>query len=676
MPLRSGTFMFVLALAACGSSSQTGANSQNANSSQNAASSGYAIADNTPAAVAKAQDLGPVDPSAVIDATVWLDLQNEGQLKQLVQGQTQKGSPNYHAWLSQAQFEAQFSPTSQEVNSVSNFASGHKLAIIDVAENNFYVKVEGQIADIEKAFHVQIENYSANGFTFRSNNADPKVNDPSGAHVAAITGLDDIGFLPNNVRAVEPDGTGAQYLPLSSVGSPNGFFFEGQCFRPPETHTFSGSTGSATYSGNRYGADTSNTQLGHLAPCGYSPPEMQTAYDLKPLYAKGLDGSGQTIVIVDAYGSATIQNDANVFSQIYGLPPVDLTVVKAPGLAQSPKNGWVDEVSLDVEWAHAMAPGAKIALVVATANSSLDEAINLAVVRHLGNTISNSWSSLEGFGNPAQLGRVERILMMAAATGIDVNFSSGDNGDERAAAGFITVDYPASSPFATGVGGTSLALNQDDTARFQTGWGTNLTAIANRASAGSPPYAPPFNEGFLFGAGGGSSLTFAKPAWQTAPGATRQVPDVSMLADPYTGAEIILTVGGQLSVGAIGGTSLACPMFSGVMAIAAQAAGRGLGQAAPLLYGLSSGLTDVNAVGSATNVTGSVNGTPYSSAQLAAPLDGVSTFYSAFYNSPYSTRWFVLTFGTDSSLVTGPGYDNVTGLGTPDGASFVSALAQ
>jgi subtilase family serine protease len=322
-----------------------------------------------------------------------------------------------------------------------------------------------------------------------------------------------------------------------------------------------------------------------------------------------------------------------------------------------------------------MAPGANIALVTATAGNDLDEAINLAVVRHLGNVISNSWSIVEPFGNPSDYDRVNRILEQAAVQGIDVNFASGDYGDETVRVGFKSVDFPASSPFATGIGGTSLALNPDDSMAFQTGWGNNETRIASYASLGNPPVVPPLNFGFIFGAGGGSSLLWAKPDFQSGiSGSSRQVPDISMLADPFTGAEIIQTIAGTTYVEVIGGTSLATPMFSGVMAIASQKAGSGLGQAAPLLYGLSApAITDVSHPDGSNNVTGTINGTPVSADDLAGPLDGVSNYYSAFYNGA-STRWYVLSFGTDSSLVTGPGYDNVTGVGTPNGAAFVNAL--
>jgi len=649
------------------------------------------VANNTPGFIKKATDLGPLDPNNVINVSVWLQLHNEGKLDTLVKEQKQKGSANYKRWITQDQFNATFGPTAKEVDLVQKFLTSRGLSVQAVAENNMYIKVQGTVRDIQKAFHVQINRYKFNGKTYRGNKGNPSTDDIPGARIAAITGLDDFGFEPTFARPKDANGKPAPFTPLNKVG-PGGVFFEGHAFRPPETHTFTDATDTATYTGNRYGSDITNTALGHLPPQGYSPDEVQTAYGLKPLHAAGLNGTGETIVIVDAYGSATIAQDAAVFSQIYDLPPINLQIAKGQGLVHNPHGpprNWAIETTLDVEWAHAVAPGANIALVLATDRASLDEAINYAVIHHLGNTISNSWSSIEGLGNPAQLGRVERILQMAAAQGIDVNFSTGDFGDEVIRVGFVSVDYPASSPNATGIGGTSLALNNNNSRKFETGWGTNLTRIADISPSGgtvpddNPPVVPPLNDpalglGFQFGAGGGTSLTFAKPAFQSGlPGTKRLVPDISMLADPFTGVEIIQTIDGQLSVGTIGGTSLACPMFSGVMAIAAQKAGHGLGQAAALVYDLPAGaVLDIVPVGSPTNPTGVIDGNPFSADDLAQPLENTTTYFSALYNSPFSTRWFVITFGTDSSLTVAPGWDNVTGVGVPNGANFVNAIAQ
>jgi len=655
------------------------------------------VANNTPGFIKKAADLGPVDPNTVITATAWLKLHNEAQLDTLVQGLHKKGSPNYHKWITQDQFNASFGPTSQEVNSVQNFLSSHGLTVLAVAENNMYVKVEGTVAAIQKAFNVQIDSYKFKGNTYRSNKADPSVDNSSGGHIAAITGMDDYGFRPHIAQPTDVNGKPFPSHPLSQVG-PNGVFFEGQAFRPPETHTFTGGGHTATYTGNRYGSDINNMALGHLPPQGYSPSEVQTAYGLNAIYRAGLNGVGQTIVIVDAYGSATIAQDAELFSQVYGLPdltPSNFQIIKAPGIFHNPHGvprNWNIETTLDVEWSHAIAPGANIALVLATDHNSLDEAINYAVVHHLGNVISNSWGNFEALGNPARFNRDTRILEMAAAQGIDVNFSSGDFGDDSVVVGFASVDFPASSPFATAIGGTSLALNANNSIKFQTGWGTNLTRIADTIALGSPPVVPPlkvlgdpsFNPniflGFQSGGGGGESGVFAQPSFQSGfvPPGNRMIPDIAWLADPFTGVEIIITdpvLGPSVTV--IGGTSVACPMFSALMAIAAEKAGHGLGQAAQLLYSLPAGaVADIVPVGSANNVTGLIDGTPVSADSLASPLGNTTTYFSALYNSPFSTRWFVITFGTDTSLTTGPGWDNVTGVGTPNGANFINAIAQ
>jgi subtilase family serine protease len=653
------------------------------------------IAKNTPGFIEKATDLGPVDPNTVISVTAWLKLHNESQLDSLVQSLHQKGSPNYHKWITQDQFNASFGPTSQEVSAVQNFLSAHGLTVLEVAENNMYVKVQGTVDAVQKAFHVQIDNYNFKGTNYRSNKADPS--DGSGGHIAALSGLDDFGFQPHVMLPTDPEGKPFPGRPLSQA-HPNGLFFEGHPFRPPQTVTFTGGGHTATYTGNRYGSDITNPNLGHLPPQGYSTSEVRTAYGLDAVYQAGFDGTGETIVITDAYGSATIRQDAELFSQIYGLP--DLTsanfqIIKAGGISHNPhgvQRSWDFETTLDVEWSHAIAPGAKIALVLATDHNSLDEAINYAVVHHLGNVISNSWGNFEALGNPARFNRDTRILEMAAAQGIDVNFSTGDFGDNSPFLGFATVQFPASSPLATAIGGTSLALNPDNSIAFQTGWGTNLTRIADTIALGSPPVVPPlkvlgtgFNPnfflGFQGGAGGGASGVFARPSFQSGlsvPGSTRLLPDIAFLADPFTGVELIITDPsvGQPVVTVIGGTSLASPMFSALMAIASEKAEHGLGQAAQLVYTLPAGaVTDVTAVSSGANVTGVIDGSPQTADSLASPLGNTTSYFSALYNSPFSTRWFVITFGTDTSLTTGPGWDNVTGVGTPNGLNFINAIA-
>ena len=660
----------------------------------NAQETAKTIEHNTPAFVSKARDLGSEESSKQVTIHMWLKLHNEDALRELVRQQYDESSPNYHVWLTRDEFNEQFAPTAREVATVRNFLEAHNLRVVSVGERNLYVKAEGTIADAQHAFHVQVHRFELRGEIHRANTSDPVIEGPAGAHVSRVGGLTDYGFKPHNVRPTDPE-TGQPFAPVPLSAVPNGAFFSANCFGPPEAIVFSvdGSAPTATYEGNVYGAPITNTALGTLPPCGYQPSEVQTAYNLNGLYEVGLTGTGQTVVIVDAFGSPTIGVDASAFSEFYGLAPLNLTVYQPEGKPGF-NAGWATETSLDVEWAHSVAPGAKIALVEAFTNSfdDLDAAILYAVDNHLGNVISNSYGAPESELGGVPFTPLDDILLLAAGKGISVNYSSGDDGDFSFVEGFTDVSYPASSVYATGVGGTSLALNPDNTIYFQTGWGNNETRIATYTDAYgyNPPIIPPLELGFVYGAGGGTSAVYAKPVFQAKlPGTSRLVPDIAYLADPFTGVEFFCTgsscfgvPSSGIFISTVGGTSLACPMFSGLWAIANQKAGHPLGQAAALVYGLPPGaVTDVVPVGSYLDVFGIINpgtlsGPTFLNAyQLAAPIETPTPFYSALYNGT-STRWYVLSFGTDSSLFTAPGWDDVTGVGTPNGLKFVKAIAK
>jgi len=295
---------------------------------------------------------------------------------------------------------------------------------------------------------------------------------------------------------------------------------------------------------------------------------------------------------------------------------------------------------------------------------------------------------------PSELVVENGISKIAAILGISHQVSTGDSGDNLALdnADFginsVSVNANADSPFVTAVGGTSTFLDSHDHIKLQTGWGLNFVRIANPTP--NPPTVPPLFFGFQEGAGGGTSVVYAKPRFQRhLPGDFRMLPDIAMNADPQTGVEIVVTPnsvpGGEQEVAVFGGTSLSCPMFSAFWAIANQAAGGGpIGQAARILYELpDDAIKDVDVTPRDTvfNVSGLILNPPNpptfeSRDALAQPLDGTRFFVSALYNSPSSTRWDVFTFGTDSSLATGPGWDNVTGLGTPNGEHFIRAVVE
>ena len=659
--------------------------------------SGFAQSSRRPGA--KPQNLGPEDPSKLITVTVWLNQHNKAALDELVRQMYQPGSPNFHRFLTREQYRSQFAPTAAEAAQVRAYLMAHNFAVTSVEKYNHYVVAQGRVSDAQNAFNVQLSRVSLNGQIHRTTGASASIHGSVGALVHTVEGLSDFAARPTLARPLDP-GTGkpaaAPAFSPASATSPN------VCLTGYQQLSFTTAGGgpSATYHGNRYATDATNT-----CP-GYTPAQVQTAYGLNPLYSKGWDGTGQTIIIVDAYGSSTIRADANTFSSAYGLPALNSSNFKiyhpgGPATCGAACGSWPTETTLDVEWAHAMAPGANIALVVAPDANSLDiaefwaienpEVITSYANGDLGYTISNSWAGFEIldvlYGGQSVLNTELAMTELAASLGISTDFASGDWGDNVQ---LVANDYgitvppsvcmPASSPYATGVGGTSLFLKTGGNIQFQTGWGNNETRLTYADP--NPPYDPPLQLGFIYGAGGGTSAAWAEPPFQSSLGNTwRQVPDISYIADPYTGVNVIMTVSGAPVLDVIGGTSLATPVFSGMWAIANQAAGAKapLGQAAALLYSLPAGaITDVKPFNNAWDVKGTITNPPQpllveTAADLAQPLENTTTFLSALYHGS-STRWYDLTFGTDSSLVTAPGWDNVTGLGTPNVLHFVQAV--
>lgn len=656
--------------------------------------------------------LGPEDQLAPIAVTVWLKLHNEAALDTMVAGMYDKTSPMYHQWLTPAQYKSQFAPSAQDTATVRSYLASYNLGVVAADPGNHYLVAQGRVADAQRAFNVQLNRVMVNGDVHRVASSNFSIAGPAGAVVAAVQGLSDRVYNTNVVPAHAP-GSKTPYSTVkpSAVG-PDGLFFSSDCLRPPETRTFTTNGGlpKAVYTGNRYGADIKNAQPPNLPPCGYDAAEMQKAYGLNQVYNKGYGGAGQTIVIVDAYGSNTILDDANLFSKLNGLPPLNsrnFQIVYPNGPVKcTAKNGcisgnWNLETTLDVEWAHAIAPDADIVLVVGADNSfsNLDTANLYAIQNGYGSVISNS------FGIPeiilvteaqSELVVENKIAKIAAALGISLNVSSGDAGDAYFEDIFnfglfvTSVQANADSPYATGIGGTSTFLNAQNQIKLQTGWGLNVTVVADAYP--NPPIIPPEILGFFEGSGGGTSVYYSKPPYQQQLGGQyRKVPDISMNADPYTGNEIVFTPdsvqGHPQEVGVVGGTSLSCPMFSAFWAIANQAAiasgvGAPLGQAAPILYHLPSGaITDVSVPAAATknNVTGTIYNPPnpvehFSAAALIVPQEPTNQFLSALYHESPSTYWYVISFGTDSSLATNPGWDDVTGLGTPNGLNFINAV--
>lgn len=372
-----------------------------------------------------------------------------------------------------------------------------------------------------------------------------------------------------------------------------------------------------------------------------TPEQIRAAYDLPALYRQGIDGAGQTIVIVDPYGSPTITTDLTRFDAAFGLPaPPSFRLIEPAGPVPrfTPSNnrlGSALETTLDVEWAHVIAPAASIVLVEtpaaeiegATGFPQIVQAEQYAIRHHLGGVISMSFGATEQtFQSKAQLLGFRSAFELAAEPAYRVTLVAA-TGDQGAAGSTYStksiyrtraVGWPASDPLVTAVGGTQLSLAGDGSrVRPDVAWADS---------------------------GGGLSSVFARPAYQDGfvSQPMRAIPDISMDASPLSAAAIYIGLAQQPWQSAAG-TSLATPLFAGIVALADQVAGHPLGLINPALYKMARahdrGIVDV--------------------------VSGSNTF----------------SLGQGSARITvpgwtaGPGYDLVTGLGTVDARYFVPELA-
>ena len=402
----------------------------------------------------------------------------------------------------------------------------------------------------------------------------------------------------------------------------------------------------------------------------YLPFQIQKAYDVAPLFGRGIDGRGRTIVLVDPFGSPTIRDDLKTFDQAFGLPdPPSFTILQPEGapppfpedpFGLSDRLGWAGETTLDVEYSHVMAPGASIVLVETPVSESegvqgfpeIVAAENFVIDRGIGDVISQSFGATEQtFPNAGAIRDLRGAVVNASRHRVTVLASAGDTGvggllpDQSCCFPFRAIIWPAADPLVTALGGTQL----------------NLDDAGNRLSPDSV-----WNDAGADGTGGGVSTVFGRPEFQDGVrrvvGNRRGMPDVSMSSGVDGQVVVFASYPNPLRASCPGptapcprftfqaGLSEASPLFAGVVALADQAAGRRLGFLNPRLYELAAdharGIVDVT--------TGD-NATIFCAAACGTPQEQDSTI---------------------PGFEAARGFDLASGWGTIDAARFVPELAR
>ncbi len=606
----------------------------------------------------------PSVTSGAVNVRVYLAGEDQAGLTAFARAVSDPSSAGYGKYLTAAQVQARFGATREQVQAVESWLSGDGLTVTGVARGiGGYVAASGTVAQASQAFGVGFGKYTdPSGAVARAPEQAATVPSALAGTVLAVSGLDTGRHLMKPVDTLPPPGPNYWVAPPTS-----------------------------RYYGQKIAYDKPTAEGIHWPwnVTGYTPQQIRGAYGVT---GSGMSGRGQTVAVVDAYASPTMQSDANEFSRVTSNQPFRSGQYQQflagnwtlTGADECDAPGWYGEETLDVESVHDMAADAGVRYLGAASCQDTDlAAADAEIVNdHLASIVTNS------FGEPYDDALIQpvwdQLFQAGAAEGIGFLFSSGDSGYEDPtiedpASDQLQVDYPTSSPWVTSVGGTSVAIGRSDNYQWETSWGTLIDPLAPSGTSWTYPPPPPYNADTYDGSsGGGVSTVYPQPWYQRGvvpyrlatavpeggPTSTpmRVVPDVSALADPSTGmlvGQTTLQPDGKtyaFSLSRIGGTSVASPTFAGIEADAQQAAHRDLGFANPAIYARYG-----------TSAFHDVTDHPLG---RGLQLYVVRNNYTDPYTKTGPLVTFLRTLGINgegaAALPATAGYDDTTGVGSPN----------
>jgi subtilase family serine protease len=657
----------------------------------------------TSTALVRSRGAAPDLLSGTATANVYLAPDNAAHLTSLATAVSTPGNSLYGHYLSNVAAARLFDPTAAEIQQVENAFSLPGISVTKVVPGiGGYVQVSGTNSAIAKAFDVTFGAYKVGAVTYRAPEEAASVPSAIAGDVIAVSGLDTGSHVVKPAAVQLNDGA----QPHDVLPPPGSNYFVA-----PYCSAYYGQLTATTVSGTATAIPTLNGMAQPWVNCGYTPAQIRGAYNVGK---SGETGKGVTVAVVDAYASPTMPQDANAYARYVaargGNPALDkpfrpgqykqVLMGDTDGWQKTTActaAGWYSEEALDVESVHGMAPDANVTYVGAAScdDSDLANAIAYIVEHHAADIVTDSWG--EPFDQAAIAPTFDTLFQYGAVKGIGFFFSAGDNGYEDPAyqaanskSDKIQVDYPPSSPWVTAVGGTSLAIGSSNNYEFETAWGTVNDPLTT-SSTGSAwtfnpdaPTAADLQTHWGGSGGGGVSTHYQQPTYQkgvvpaslalavpqgTTKTPMRVVPDVSVLADPATGILYGQTVLGadQKTTGfylsRIGGTSLASPIFAGIEADAQQASGKAIGFANPKIYALAHANPAIHAFHDVAARPGTfqVRSNYTDPATAALPL-------------VTNLRLLGVNGTGPSALVATQGYDDATGVGSPD--NYIQAFRQ
>ena len=628
--------------------------------------------------------------------------QQEAALANLLIGQQDKSSPDYHRWLTPQQFGAEFGPSDSDLQAVTDWLSSQGFQINRVTNGRGVIEFSGSAGLVRQVFRTDIHQYVVQGKPYWANASDPQIPAALAPVVAGIASLNNFPRKPLNrpVGVFSRSKKTGEIKPLYTILCPQGY----TCSSP------------AFYA--------------------IGPTDFATIYDVLPLWNAGTDGTGQTIAIVS--GSNINTQDVANFRSMFGLPPKPVNVIlDGPDPGRIP--GYETEADADIEWAGAVARNATIDLVVSEdteATLSVDLSALYIVDNNLAPIMSVSYGICESYLGNAGNAFENAMWQQAAAEGITVLVASGDSGpascdypgNETVANNGLAVSGMASTPFNVAVGGTDFGnpgtyfntTNNSTTQNSAKSYVPEITWDDSCARSGSTTGCTsisPYGLDLVAGGGGASNCAvqdtsgnctvgYAKPAWQTGTGVpadtARDIPDVSLFAGDGLNAAfyIICSSDGSGFTGAngncssnistldfvgLGGTSLSAPAFAGIMALVNQKTGERQGNANFVLYPLAAAAasSNKNCASNSSAVTNSacifydtVHGHNSADTEITPGNNSVACVAgSPNCNAPAGYPYGIMVNPAGSSTpawTTSTGYDLATGLGSVNAANMVN----
>jgi subtilase family serine protease len=634
-----------------------------------ATSATHALTGTVPTWATSKADVGATPSGTAVTVEVYLAGRDPNALAAYATDVSDPSSADYQHYLTPAAQNARFGPTSAQVSAVQAWLKGAGLKVASTTEQE--VTATGDAAAVHAAFGSTLRDYSVSGHTYYAPQTTAVVPAAISSDIIGVDGLDN---APRTAKAAA--------TPVVTPGAKKLVTAKGQ---PP----YLGITPCASYYGQSGPTDLPKA-YGQSAPspvCGYLPTQIRDAYGVN---LSGLSGKGSTVAVVDAYASPTLASDVKTFDKFHGIKALgsnELTQVVTPAQWNSEAecggpSGWTPEESLDVESVHTMAPDAKVVYVGANSCNDSDFIAAEAdiVDNHLASIVTNSWDEdlFDTTGNEpvATIDEYTQLFEQGAVEGIGFYFASGDcsTDDPAIVANGLNCDptssepqvtFPASDPWVTGVGATAIGIGKSNDYEFETGMGDAEAELSNGTTWANLPGT------FIFGTGGGTSDYFTQPYYQSGvvpssladnlltgqPAAQpmREVPDVAMEGDLLAGTMVGFTQelpdgSTGYAEGGYGGTSVASPLFAGEQADAQQAQrGAAIGFANPEIY------LRYRTLGQSAfhDVTDHPGGTTQAMSIDLGVSDGVQ-------------QGLLFTIGSDWTLHATPGYDDVTGVGSPN----------